>query len=218
MSEEQICRELVEALRSCAAGGLVMGASGNASARVPGTNLVAVSPTAVPYDFLRPEDVSVVDASGLLVRGREPSIELPMHLAVYAGRREVGAIVHTHSAYATALGCLLDEIPVVAPEQAAAVGGEIPIVLYAPTGERAMGEAVIAGAGGRWAAVVRNHGPVCLGRQLAGALACAFAVEESARVYWLARVLGEPSRLAPEEVARVALLASDRAHPSRPQP
>lgn len=133
-----------------------------------------------------------------------------MHLAILAARPEVGAVVHTHSPYATALGCVLDEIPVIAAEQAATVGGAIPVAPYAPTGKKAMGEAVLAAAQGRWAAIVRNHGPVCLGRDLGEALACAFAVEESARIFALARPYGDPTLLPEGEVERVARLARRR--------
>ena len=86
--------------------------------------------------------MSVVDPEGELLEGAAASVELPMHLAIQSGRPEVAAIVHTHSPYATAVGLVLDEIPVVLAEQAAAVGRPIPVVPYAPTGERAMGEAV----------------------------------------------------------------------------
>jgi ribulose-5-phosphate 4-epimerase/fuculose-1-phosphate aldolase len=97
--------------------------------------------------------------------------------------------VHTHSPYATAVSCVLDEIPTVEPEQEEVVGGALPVASPAPSGGAALGEAVLAAARERWAAVVRNHGPVCFGRDLAGALACAFAVEENARIYALARLL-----------------------------
>ena len=111
---------------------------------------------------------------------------------------------------------MLDEIPVVLAEQAAAVGGPIPVVPYAPTGERAMGEAVLA-AGDAWAAIVRNHGPVCLGRSLGEALRCAFAVEEAAEVYALARQLGEPALLPEEELVRLnRLRLRPRASGARP--
>jgi L-ribulose-5-phosphate 4-epimerase len=194
--------EVVEVLRRLEAAGLVTGTSGNVSARDPSTGLVAVSPTSIPYDLMRPEDVSVVDPEGELQDGAAPSVELPMHLAIQSGRPEAAAVVHTHSPYATALGLVLHEIPVVLAEQAATVGGAIPVVPYAPTGERAMGEAVL-GAGDAWAVIVRNHGPVCLGRSLSEALRCAFAVEETARVYALARQLGEPALLPEEELVRL---------------
>jgi L-ribulose-5-phosphate 4-epimerase len=201
--------EVVDALRRLEAAGLVTGTSGNVSARDPQTGLLAVSPTSIPYDRMRPDDVSVVDEEGTLLEGAPPSIELPMHLTIHAGRPEAAAIVHTHSPYATALGLVLDEVPVVLAEQAAAVGGPIPVVPYAPTGERAMGEAVLA-AGDAWAAIVRSHGPVCLGRSLGEALRCAFAVEEAARVYAIARLHGEPALLPEAELARLRRLSGRR--------
>jgi L-ribulose-5-phosphate 4-epimerase len=208
--------EVVDVLRRLEAAGLVTGTSGNVSARDPQTGLVAVSPTSIPYDRMRPADVSVVDPEGELLEGAAPSVELPMHLAIQAGRPEAAAIVHTHSPYATALALVVDEIPVVLAEQAAAVGGPIPVVPYAPTGERAMGEAVLA-AGDAWAALVRNHGPVCLGRSLAEALRCAFAVEEAAHVYAIARLHGEPALLPEAEVARLSRLRRrPRASAERP--
>jgi L-fuculose-phosphate aldolase len=187
MRFEELRSELCETLRRMAAGGLVLGAAGNASARAG--ELVAISPSRLWYDMLRPEDVCLVGPDGVVVEGPRPSVELPMHLAVLAARPEVGAVVHTHSPYATAVSCVLDEIPTVEPEQEEAVGGALPVTSPMPSGGAVLGEAVLAAACERWAAVVRNHGPVCFGRDLAAALACAFAVEENARIFALARLL-----------------------------
>ncbi len=121
------------------------GTSGNVSARDPETGLIAVSPTSIPYDRIGPEHVSVVDPEGELLEGG--SAERRACRCTWPsspGDRRPRRIVHTHSPYATAVGLVLDEIPVVLAEQAAAVGGPIPVVPYAPTGERAMGEAVLA--------------------------------------------------------------------------
>jgi L-ribulose-5-phosphate 4-epimerase len=208
--------EVVDVLRRLEAARLVTGTSGNVSARDAETGLVAVSPTTIPYDRMQAEDVSVVDPEGEQLEGAPPSVELPMHLAIQAGRPEAAAVVHTHSPYATALAAVLDEIPVVLAEQAAAVGGAIPIVPYAPTGERAMGEAVLA-AGDAWAAIVRSHGPVCLGRSLSEALRCAFAVEEAAQVYAVARGHGDPALLPEDELVRLnRLRLRPRASAARP--
>lgn len=143
------------------AGGLVRGTEGNASARAG--ELVAVSPTSLPYDTLRPEDVSLVTPAGELVEGAAPSVELPMHLAVLAARPDVGAVVHTHSPCATA------RPPVPVAEGA--------------SGTAELGAAVVAAAGDGDAVVIGGHGPVCLGADLAAALARAFALEEDARGY-----------------------------------
>ena len=208
--------EIVAALRRLEAAGLGHGTSGNVSARDRETGLIAVSPTSIGYDVLEPGDVSVVSEEGELVEGKTPSTELPMHLSILTGRPEAGAVVHTHSPYATALGLVVDEIPVLLAEVAAAVGGPIPIVPYAPTGERATGEAVLS-AGDAWAAIVRNHGPVCLGRDLGEALRCAFAVEEGARAFALARAHGEPEKLPEDELERLSRLRQrPRASGTRP--
>jgi len=151
------------------AGGLVRGTEGNASARAG--ELVAVSPTSLAYETLRPEDVSLVTAVGELVEGREPSVELPLHLAVLAARPDVGAVVHTHSPHATAR-----------PSVPVAVGR---------SGTAELGAAVVVAAGDGDAVVMRDHGPVCFGADLAAALERAFALEEAARCY---RSGSEPSR------------------------
>jgi L-fuculose-phosphate aldolase len=149
----------VRTLQRMAAGGLVQGTEGNASARAG--ELVAVSPTGLPYETLRPEDVCLVKADGELVEGPEPSVELPMHFAVLAARPDVGAVVHTHSPCATARP-------------------PVPIA-EGRSGTAELGAAVVQALGSGSAVVMRDHGPVCVGSALAEALARAFALEEQAR-------------------------------------
>lgn len=143
-----------------AAAGLVRGTEGNASVRAG--KLVAVSPTGLPYATMRSEDVALVTLEGELVEGREPSVELPMHLAVLAARPDVGAVVHTHSPCATAR-----------PSVPVAEGA---------SGTAELGAAVVAAAGNGHAVVMRDHGPVCFGAGLAEALERALALEAAARV------------------------------------
>jgi L-fuculose-phosphate aldolase len=141
-----------------AAGGLVRETEGNASARAG--DLIAVSPSGLPYETLRPDDVCLVTLEGERVEGPEPSVELPMHLAVYAARPDVGAVVHTHSPRATA-----------SPPCPVAVG---------VSGSVELGDAVVAAAGSGNAVVMREHGPVCFGGDLAEALGRAFDLEARA--------------------------------------
>jgi L-fuculose-phosphate aldolase len=153
-------------LQRMAAGGLVAGTEGNASARAG--ELVVVSPTALPYDTLRPEDVCLVTVDGEIVEGPQPSVELPMHLAVLAARADVSAIVHTHSPCATGLSRSGDS--------------PVPVAEAAPSGTGELGTAVLEAAAGGDAVVIRGHGPVCFGADLDGALARAFALEREARL------------------------------------
>ena len=131
------------------------GTDGNASARAG--DLIAISPTGLEYETLGPEHVCLVTADGDLVEGPTPSVELPMHLAVLAARSEVGAVVHTHSPRATAR-----------PPVPVAVG---------ISGTPELGAAVLEAAAGGNAVVIRGHGPVCFGADLAEAVARAFWVE-----------------------------------------
>ena len=164
MKHERLREELCQTLRRMAAGGLVRATEGNASARAG--ELVAISPTALSYDTLRPGDICLVTPEGELVEGPEPSVELPMHLAVLAARPDVGAVVHTHSPHATA--------------RSLSGGSPVPVAEAAPSGTPELGRAVLEAAGAGFAVVVRGHGPVCFGADLAEALARAFAVEENA--------------------------------------
>jgi L-fuculose-phosphate aldolase len=154
----EIREEVAHTLRLMAAGELVRGTEGNASARAG--ELVAVSPTGLAYETLRPEDVSLVTPEGELVEGPAPSVELPMHLAVLAARPDVGAVVHTHSPLATAN-----------PPAPVAVG---------VSGTPELGAAVVEAVGDGYAVVIRDHGPVCFGADLAEALARAFELERLA--------------------------------------
>jgi L-fuculose-phosphate aldolase len=138
--------------------GLVEGTEGNASARAG--ELIAISPSGLAYETLRPEDVCLVTPDGELVDGPQPSVELPMHLAVLAARPDVGAVVHTHSPRATAN-----------PPVPVAVGR---------SGTPDLGRAVLAAADAGHAVVIEGHGPVCFGSDLADALARAFEVERLA--------------------------------------
>jgi L-fuculose-phosphate aldolase len=152
--------ELVLTLQRMAAGGLVRGTEGNASARAG--ELVVVSPTALAYETMRAEDVCLVTAGGELIEGPDPSVELPMHLAVLAARSDVGAIVHTHSPHATAR----PPVP----------------VADGRSGSAELGTALLQACAGENAVVIRDHGPVCFGADLADALARAFELEERARL------------------------------------
>src|SRR5512134_2752275 len=80
--------------------GMVVGTAGNVSARIPGENRVAITPSSLAYQDMTPEDIQVVDLDGNQVtNGRPPSFELGVHLAVYRARDDVGAVFHTHATY-----------------------------------------------------------------------------------------------------------------------
>ena len=126
--------------------GLVMGTSGNVSARTPDGN-VLVTPSGLDYAAMDPEDVVLVDLEGAVMEGSfEPSVETPMHTGIYRARPETGGIVHTHARYSTTLACLNWEIPPIHYMLAVLSDeGRVPLARYATYGTVAPTFALPAG-------------------------------------------------------------------------
>lgn len=190
---------------ACALDGLgfMPGKSGNLSIRTPRGFLI--TPSGLPYAATAPEDLVEVAEDGRVLEGaRRPSSEWRFHAAIYAARPEAGAVVHTHSPFATALSCARQGIPPLHYMIVQAGGPDIRCAAYATFGTAALAAATVAALEGRRAALLANHGVVALGRSLAAAQALAMEVENLARQYLALRA----ARLAPvllteEELAEV---------------
>lgn len=174
--------------------GLVVGSSGNISRRIAGENRIAITPTSIAYDAMSPKQIAIVDlASGKSVESENaPSYELPMHRAIYAKLPEAAAIVHTHSPFVTTLSVLRRELPPVIDEMLVHFGGTVEVAEYAPAGSEELGINVVRALGRRPAALLANHGNVCIGADLDKALHTAIVMEAAARVYVQALQVGEP--------------------------
>ncbi|HYH07091.1 MAG TPA: class II aldolase/adducin family protein [Thermoanaerobaculia bacterium] len=182
--------------------GLVVASAGNVSRRAD-EKLIAITPTAVAYDVLTEDEIVLVELeTGQAVGSiREPSYELPMHLAIYRSRPEVQAVVHTHAPYVTTLSVLRRPLPPVIDEMALYFGGTVDVTDYAFTGTDAVGTNVVRTLGDRAGVILANHGNVCIGRDLRQALHVALVMEACARVYVTALQVGEPVALPIEAVA-----------------
>jgi L-fuculose-phosphate aldolase len=175
------------AARRLAAEGLVLGSAGNISVRRDG--LIAVTPTGAILGDARAADVVIVDAGGRPVDGAlAPTSELPLHLGAYA-RCGAGAVVHTHAPVATAVACVLDELPMI-HYQMAALGGPVRVAPYATFGTPELAQVTIDALVGRSAALMSNHGTLCIGADLAAAVDNTLLLEWAATVYWRAATLG----------------------------
>ncbi len=175
------------AARRLAAEGMVLGSAGNVSVRRDG--LVAVTPTGAILSDARPEDVAVVDLQGRQVDGEiAPTSELPLHVGAYA-RYGAGAVVHTHAPVATALSCVLEELPVV-HYQMVALGGSVRVAPYATFGTQALADLTLDAMADRSAALMSNHGTLCVGADLAAAVDNSLLLEWAATLYGRAAALG----------------------------
>jgi L-fuculose-phosphate aldolase len=195
---------VVAACRRLAASGLVQATAGNVSARAG--DLIAITPTGARFERMTPADVTVVDRSGRVVEGPlAPSSELAIHLAVYE-RYGSGAVVHAHPVTATALSCVIDELPCV-HEALVALGGPIRVAAYATFGTPALAQAAVAALEDRRAALLANHGTVTHGDDLDSAVQATELLEWGSEVYWRARAIGVP-RVLDAQARAVALEAA----------
>ena len=196
-------RAVANGAKRLAALGLVSGSSGNVSARLTSDGprrLIAVTPSGKRYSEMDESDVVVADFGLEAVEGDlAPSSESLLHIAIYRNRPDVGAVVHTHSEYATVLAVAGLEAPPVIDEMAVALGGGIRVSEYAFPGTQALADNVCAALEGRNAAIIRNHGAVGVGRDLEEAIDVSMLVERVCKVFVYARLLGRADAL-PEEV------------------
>lgn len=189
--------------------GLTMHTGGNLSARDRDTGYIAIKPSAVPYSLLRPEDIPIIDLDGNVVDGSKmPSSEWPMHTLIYREYPRTCGVVHCHSLYATAAGAAGVEIPLISHELCMYCTSPVRIAPFAVPGTRALGESAVAALGkDNNGALLQNHGPIAMGATLWHAFDAACAVEQAAKIYYIAGSFGTPT-LVPES-GRTALRACD---------
>jgi len=202
--EKDLRAAIVAQCRAMSAAGLSPGTAGNISARLGEAMLI--TPASVPYDLLRPEMMALMPLNGeygawagLL----KPSTEWRFHLDIMRARPDVGAIVHSHPPYCTALATLNRPI-LAAHYMIAQFGGPaIECTRYAPFGTKELSELAVAGLGQRNAVLLGNHGAIAVGPDLDVAIHRARELEALAHVYYLAISVGRPAILSDEEVGRI---------------
>jgi len=202
--ERRLRQEIIDTCLAMNALGINQGTSGNVSAR-RGERLL-ITPSGVPYEELKPADIVAMPLGGdygSYEGNLAPSSEWRFHLDIMRARPEVGAIVHTHSTYATALAICGREIPAVHYMIAAAGGPSIRVAPYATYGSEALSKHALKALEGRSACLLANHGVIATGRSLKRALWLAGEVETLAEQYTLALSLGRPKVLSDAEIAKV---------------
>jgi L-fuculose-phosphate aldolase len=201
--------QVSSAARRLAAAGLVAGTSGNVSARRG--DHVAITPTGGVLSELDAGQVTVVDLEGRVVDGDlEPTSELDLHLSVYR-RYGTGSVVHTHAPIATALSCVLDELPCVHYEMLL-LGGSVRVAPYATFGTPELARSVVEALEGRTAALMSNHGAVTHGADVEAAVRATELLEWAAGVYWRASLVGKPRVLGGEQRQAVVDAAVTRGY------
>lgn len=181
--------------------GLIHGTSGNISMRDETEEVVAITPSGIPYETLQPEDISIVDLNGNPVEGKyKPSSETPMHTAVYRSRADVRAVVHTHSLFATVMSMTLENLkPATVPS---CMYYPIPVAPFQMPGSAELAEIAAATLGTEHdVTLLQNHGLLATGQTMDKAMECAIYTEECAQVAYYAALLGTKNYI-PEKAAQ----------------
>src|SRR5712692_7550117 len=138
-----------------------------------------------------------------VTEARCPTTEIAVHTLILRRRRDIHCVMHTHSPYATAFGVIYQPIPVVLSDSALYLGREVPIAPYHLSGTSEFAELVANTLKDGSAVIWGNHGAMVVGMDLPLAFSIAHALEDSAKVYTIAKQLGNPVVLSEQEVTKL---------------
>jgi L-fuculose-phosphate aldolase len=203
-SELAARKSIIQASMQMNALGINQGTSGNVSLRHGDRMLI--TPSGVPYEELDPRDLCAtrIKKDGKNWEGDlPPSSEWRFHLKIYQERPDVGAVVHTHSTYATTLAICNKPIPAVHYMVAASGGTEIRIAEYATFGTEQLSINALKALEGRTCCLLRNHGVIATGPNIKRALWLAVEVETLARQYYLSMAIGGGTIIPDDEINRI---------------
>jgi L-fuculose-phosphate aldolase len=224
--ERALRADIVAKARWMNAAGLNQGTSGNISARYK--DVLLITPSATPYDSMTPETIAAMPLDGEYGSWSgplNPSTEWRFHFDITKLRPDVGAIVHTHSTYATVLAIARKEIPACHYMIAAFGGATIRCAGYARYGTKELSDLALKALEGRNGCLLANHGMLAVAANLEKAMWLAVELETIARQYYLSLALGDPFILTDEQIAETArsfatygLQAAPRAKPTPKRP
>lgn len=193
--------------------GLIKGTSGNISLRSDDGKVIAITPTSIPYELLKPEDIPLVDENGKVLDGKtKPSSELPMHTHVLRARKDINAVVHTHAMFCTVMSVLNISLPAMTVPQLGMGLFPVNVIPFEMPGSEDLGNAIVNGLGdGGKGVLMANHGMLVVDTSLEKAFAGAEYLEEAAQIAYYS-LLGGGINPIPEKIINIMVeIAKSRA-------
>lgn len=198
MMNKQFRKELINIAHKLEVKKLVAGSWGNISVKVD--NEVLITPSGLGYEILQPKDLVLLDLDGNVLKGKHvPSSESKLHTAIYAACPEAGAIIHTHSIYASALAAMHKPVPAIIEDLVQIIGGRVQCAEYALPGTQELADNAVKALQGKKACLLANHGAVAWGKTLAEALMVAEILEKTAQIAIICMQAGEAIELTQED-------------------
>ena len=184
--------------------GLVTMHSGNASGIDRESGVLVIKPSGMDYDKITPENLVAVELeTGRVIDSTlRPSVDLPHHIFLYKHLPELGGVIHTHSNYATAFAAVHLPVPLVLTAIADEFGCEIPCAPYVDNEGEHIGEAILKYRNRAPAILMGNHGVFAWGSSAKSALKAAVMTEDVAKTVHLAKQIGSPIPIPPEEAEK----------------
>ena len=201
MDEHTLRQSIIDSCLEMNAIGLNQGTSGNISVRFGDRMLI--TPSAVPYTQMTPDLIAALplDDGEAWEGPRKPSSEWRFHLDILNARPEIGAVVHAHPTYCTALAMLREDIPAAHYMIAAFGGTSVRCSPFAIFGTAELSRHAVAALEDRTACLLANHGAIAIGATLEAAMWRMVELETLARQYAIARQIGEPVILSDDDIA-----------------
>ncbi len=190
VQKDQAKREIIEGGLRLLREGLVARTWGNISIRVDDTYMV-ITPSGRPYDTLTESDIVLVNYHTSRHEGDiKPSSEKDLHCEIYRTRPGIHAVIHTHQMNASTVASARREVPPILDDMAQIIGPSVRVAPYALPSTRKITKKTVKALRGRNAAVMANHGAVCVGRDLEEAFVVCQVLEKACKAFIESEFLG----------------------------
>jgi len=196
----ELREEVTRVVEELFAAQLLTATGGNVSARIPGSDVLWITPSQLFKGRLSPDMMVAVDLDGNAADpdAAAPSSERLLHCGIYRARPDVQAVIHAHAAYATILG--MSGIPFAPVTTEAAFFGDIPRVPFIMPGSEELAAAARDALGDGSAVLLQNHGLVVAASSLRQAANSAEVIERVSHLIWGCHVAGAPAPTLPGDV------------------
>ncbi len=169
---------------------LVSGTWGNVSIRID-EQLMAITPSGIPYEGMEAGHIVIINYHDLSYEGSlKPSSEKALHAAIYRSRKKIHAVIHTHQMNASTVAAARREVPPILDDMAQILGPSVRVADYALPSTKKIVKVTLKALQGRNAALLANHGAVCIGRSVDEAFLATQILEKACKAFIEAEFLG----------------------------
>lgn len=203
MSHEDLKQELIKYGKKLVEVGLTKGTGGNLSVYIPSEEKMLITPSGIDFFDIKEEDIVTMKLDGTILEGdKKPSSEWYMHAIQYKNRDDITAVIHAHTTYSTVIATLRETLPP-AHYMIAVAGVDVRCADYATFGSKELAENAYEAMKDRYAVLLANHGILSGSYSLPNAFNIIDEVEYCAKIYYMAKSIGNPVILDDAEMEKM---------------